>query len=522
MAEGLANPADARRDADAAPDGIAPIRICIAALGGEGGSVLTGWIVDLAAAEGWPVQSTSIPGVAQRTGATTYYVEILPQRWTAPEGPVLALTPTPGYVDVVVATELLETGRVIEQGLVSPDRTTLIASPHRAYTIEEKSAMADGRIPSDRILKAAQESALRPILVNMAEIAAGAGAVVSSVVFGAIAGAGVLPLPRERFEAILKASNIAVEANLRGFSAAYEAVNGSDSQTAEMHAPSIPQGLGRFPAEVEEIVRHGVDRLTEFQDANYAERYLRSIERIYDAERASRKGEARWSVTREAARYLALMMSYEDIIRVAALKTKRERWQQIRSANRTGEGDVLKVTEFLKPGVEEFASLLPRRMGRWIVTAAERRGKLDAFNIGLHVRTTSIGGFMIMRFLARLKPWRPRSFRFHEEMQVVSDWVDLVVAAAAIDPDFGAEVVECARIRKGYGSTHRRGATNFAAIMDHVVRPAVMSGRSEAALVAQLRGIALADPEGDSLVREVERLRVSRSGNDVKQGELRK
>ena len=57
-----------------------PITILIAALGGEGGGVLTDWIVAAASQLGFPVQSTSIPGVAQRTGATTYYIEIVPVR----------------------------------------------------------------------------------------------------------------------------------------------------------------------------------------------------------------------------------------------------------------------------------------------------------------------------------------------------------------------------------------------------------------------------------------------------------
>ena len=55
-----------------------PFTILISALGGEGGGVLAGWIVDAATAQGYPVQNTSIPGLAQRTGATTYYIEIFP------------------------------------------------------------------------------------------------------------------------------------------------------------------------------------------------------------------------------------------------------------------------------------------------------------------------------------------------------------------------------------------------------------------------------------------------------------
>src|SRR5674476_802384 len=83
--------------------------VLIAALGGEGGGVLTNWIVSAAEQAGYPVQSTSIPGVAQRTGATTYYIEIFPVRARELGGkrPVLALTPGVGDIDIAVASELL-------------------------------------------------------------------------------------------------------------------------------------------------------------------------------------------------------------------------------------------------------------------------------------------------------------------------------------------------------------------------------------------------------------------------------
>ena len=59
-----------------------PICILIAALGGEGGGVMADWLIDAAAECGYPAQSTSIPGVAQRTGATTYYLEIFAAKET--------------------------------------------------------------------------------------------------------------------------------------------------------------------------------------------------------------------------------------------------------------------------------------------------------------------------------------------------------------------------------------------------------------------------------------------------------
>ena len=48
-----------------------PISLLICALGGEGGGLLSEWLMHTARLSGYPAQSTSIPGVAQRTGATT-------------------------------------------------------------------------------------------------------------------------------------------------------------------------------------------------------------------------------------------------------------------------------------------------------------------------------------------------------------------------------------------------------------------------------------------------------------------
>ena len=107
-----------------------PITLLICALGGEGGGLLTEWLVDIARASGYAAQSTSIPGVAQRTGATTYYLEVFPVPLARLGGrrPVFSLNPVPGAIDVMVSSELLETTRQIGNGMVSPGRTLVITS----------------------------------------------------------------------------------------------------------------------------------------------------------------------------------------------------------------------------------------------------------------------------------------------------------------------------------------------------------------------------------------------------------
>src|SRR5271155_4023533 len=155
-----------------------PIGVAILAMGGQGGGVLADWIVALAEAQGFHAQSTSVPGVAQRTGATIYYVELI--RPVAGKQPVLSLMPVPGDVDVVIAAEMMEAGRAIQRGLVSPDRTTLIASTHRALSVLEKSKPGDGRADPAAVQTAAETLARRFLSADMQALAERSGSVISA------------------------------------------------------------------------------------------------------------------------------------------------------------------------------------------------------------------------------------------------------------------------------------------------------------------------------------------------------
>ncbi|HEX2537360.1 MAG TPA: 2-oxoacid:acceptor oxidoreductase family protein, partial [Pseudolabrys sp.] len=201
-----------------------PLTIAVLAMGGQGGGVLVDWIVALCEAQRWVAQSTSVPGVAQRTGATVYYIEALPLPANAPEGlrPVLSLMAVPGEVDVVIGAEFMEAGRAIQRGLVTPDRTTLIASTHRAYAVVEKQTPGDGIGDSSAVVAAAEAAAKRLVAFDMATAAEASGSAISAVMFGALAGAGALPFAREAYEATIREAGIGVEASLRGFALGYE------------------------------------------------------------------------------------------------------------------------------------------------------------------------------------------------------------------------------------------------------------------------------------------------------------
>jgi len=467
-----------------------PITILIAALGGEGGGVMADWLMEAATQSGFPAQATSIPGVAQRTGATTYYLEIYPAQREVLGGrePVLSLTPSPGNVDVMVASELIEAGRAMLNGFVSPQRTTLIASTHRIYATVEKMQMADGRFDSERVLEAARELAQRVVLFDMRKLAQESGTVINAVLFGAMAGSGVLPLAREVCEEAIRHGGRGAEASLRGFGAGYEIAAGARAAPAQAAPPKRVR-------ELDEVVALATDRLRDYQGERYIELYRRRLEPFLSADE---------ELAAEVARQLALWMTYEDIIRVADLKTRRSRFERVRKEVGAKPGEPVVVIDYLKPGVEEFASVLPHFLGKRLIGWAERRGKLDAYNVGMHIRTSSLFGYALVRSLAWLRPLRPASYRYKEEQRLIERWLGVVREAAARDVALAREIAECARLIKGYGETHRRGRTNFLAILDALVEnPPTADAREQAAAIRKAREAALADPEGQALGREL-------------------
>jgi indolepyruvate ferredoxin oxidoreductase beta subunit len=483
------------------------ISIAILALGGQGGGVLADWLVALGERRGYVAQATSVPGVAQRTGSTVYYVEMFPAAAAGEREPVLALMPAPGDVDIVIASELMETGRAILRGFAT-DRTTLIGSTHRIYAISEKSAMGDGRASSARILGAARARTARFIGFDMDAVAARAGSVISSVMFGALAGSGALPFARADFEQAIRDGGTGVEASLRAFAAGVEAAQSAPeaetaaSAPAQGPEPTTPAGAvlaaridGTLPEPARAVAREGVKRLMDYQDRLYAELYLDRLDRIAIVDDGPGDGQ----LTAAAAKHLALWMSYEDTIRVADLKVRDSRMARVRDEVQAPVGAILAVTEYMHPRPQEICETLPAGLGRRLLASPRAHRLLDRlFSKGRHVRTTGIGWFLMLSFLAALRPMRRGTLRYAVEQDRIEQWLDVVLEAArAGDRDGAAELVACQRLIKGYGETHERGLANYRRIVAQWPR---LAGRPDAAAtLRRLREAALADEEGKAL-----------------------
>ena len=438
-------------------------RVLIAALGGEGGGVLAGWLVRCARESGRAVQATSVPGVAQRTGATSYYLE-----WTAEpvdnsDAPTFAMSPVPACVDVVVASESLEAARMLERGFVTPDLTCLIASTSRVYTTAEKMHMVDGRLDDSLIHTLSQTLAREAILMDMESIRKAHQTAISAVLFGAMSGASVLPWSVEACEAVITASGKGVAASLAGFHAARQ--RALDAK----NAVAVEQPVSPTQLKLAEVCTLGEARCLDYQDAAYATEYRDLVSQACASQGMSHELTAAWT---EGARHLALWMCYEDLIRVADLKTKPERIARIRAEAQARDGQLVRVTEHFKPGIEEIASVLPQRLGRLLIQKTSERQK-KKFQFGLHVRSTSLWGYLMLRGLARMRPLRRRSLRYHEEATARHAWWEAMRELAPKSPTFGLALASLPQVLKGYGDTQKRGRENYDRLWRTCVEPAL-------------------------------------------------
>ncbi|MCW5611377.1 MAG: indolepyruvate oxidoreductase subunit beta family protein [Rubrivivax sp.] len=479
-----------------------PVTVLVCALGGEGGGVLAEWLYGAAVRAGHAAQSTSIPGVAQRTGATTYYVEVAPDPLA--EGvppPVFGLAPVPGGVDLLVSSELLETARQVAAGMASRERTRILSSTARALTVAEKMALTDGRADAAKLVGALQRHAAQVDLLDFGTLAREAGTAISAVLLGAIAASGVLPLPRAAYEEQIRASGKGVAASLRGFALAFDTLRQRQDQQAAAVAlvqDMLPAAAPAAPPDLRALARQ---RLRDYQDEAYARLYDERLARLEAAERAADPAAARGgAIVEEATRWLALWMAFDDVVRVAALKLAASRLARVRREVGARDDEIVRVYDHFKPGVPEFAALLPAPLASRLLAWDRRRiadGR-EPWALPLKVGAHGVFGALALRFVAALKGQRRRGSRFALEQSLIERWLAAVERGTREHWGLGHELAQCGRLVKGYGSTNERGKDNLLHIVDHLAagpQPAA----ERAAAVRAAREAALADDAGRAL-----------------------
>lgn len=471
---------------------INPLKIVLIAIGGDGGGVLTQWIIKMAESKGYWAQSTSIAGVAQRTGSTVYYIEAIPLEDITINGktqtPILAQMPSPYDVDIVMTTELLEVGRAIQRKFVS-DKTTLVFSSHRNLAIQEKEIVGDGIQRSEEVFEMAKKYSKNCYYANLKLIADKNKSVISASLFGALAASNSMPFTKEDFLDTIVKGGVAIKQSTAAFEEAFQNISESKSQLKPLDTglspksyPEMPEKVAskkinalikvitkKFPKTLHNALYTGVTHLADWQNEKWAHKYLEMLSVFVKKE--EQQPHHFFELSYHMARYLAIAMSYDDLIFVADQKTRTERFKEMYNQVDAKENDLVHTLDYLHPSWDEVTGFMPKSIGRKM----EKSKRLNSFfNTYLdkdrRMYSTNFVGFIMLYILGGMKRWRLKTLRHHIEMNTIDYWLKNIEQVVDKNYNLAVQIAKTYRLKKGYGCTYERGESKFSSINDFAIK----------------------------------------------------
>lgn len=469
-----------------------PLKIVLIAIGGDGGGVLTQWIINMAESQGYWAQSTSIAGVAQRTGSTVYYIEAIPVHDITIDGviqtPVLAQMPGPYDVDIVMTTELLEVGRAIKRKFIS-DKTTVVFSTHRNLAINEKESPGDGIKKGKEVFEMANKYAKKCYHANLKLIADKNKSVVSASLFGALAASNATPFTKEMFLNTIEKGGVAIKQSTAAFEEAYQYVTDSNNQTkafTDQLAPKayseMPKSVSskkinvliekiktNFPETLHNALYAGVTHLADWQNEKWATKYLEMLEPFIDIDKKNQ--DRNYELSNHMVRYLAIALSYDDLVFVADQKTRTERFSEMYNQVDAKKDDLVHTLDYLHPSFDEVTGFMPSKLGKKL----EHNQSLKSFfnkylDKDRRMYSTSFFGFTMLYILGGMKNWRLKTLRHHVEMNNVNYWLKNIEQVVDKNYNLAVQIAKTYRLKKGYGCTYERGASKFSYINDFSIK----------------------------------------------------
>jgi indolepyruvate ferredoxin oxidoreductase beta subunit len=468
--------------------------IILAAVGGQGGGVLSEWVVTAAHRAGYQAQSISMPGMAQRGGATSLYLEIaIPEdaRDTAPV--VFSQYAFPRGVDVVLSQEYLELGRVLQAGYTHGG-STVVGSSHRLFAVTEKMPLWGGRTEQEALTELGHAFSGNFVVFDALDLARQRGLdelAVNAILLGALAASRALPISTEQYRQAIQQTAIAVQPNQKAFDVGFAFVDSGGhlqqrdkkdlnaSELAQTNRgklrPAERDGYQRLvdearstcPAELQDVLVEALFQLCDYQDAAYARRLLDETSVVLRLESGPP-----YELTRHFIRHLTPLLTYEDVIRVADFKTDPGRFEKIRRDFNVKHGDVYVLHDFFDPDMEELYGILPRSfVDRFVKPRDYQADESPPSAVPFKANVHNLVGAFPMWFLKRWRPRRTSSFRYHHEMQFVDTYLGWVKEFTAADYQLGCLAARTGQMVKGYGRVRRRTRWATRRFVDDILRP---------------------------------------------------
>jgi indolepyruvate ferredoxin oxidoreductase len=321
---------------------------------------------------------------------------------------------------------------------LAPERGHAVVNSHEMMT-GDFTRNADFSLPAVALRQAIEQTAAHAHFVPATRLASALlGDAIATNLFmvGFAYQRGLLPVSAAAIERAIEINRVAVAMNRSAFAWGRRAALDLAAVEAAVAPVSAPDGgLSRT---LDELIERRVAHLTAYQDAAYAARYRRLVERVRAADAAL----GRSALSEAVARYHAKLLAYKDEYEVARLYTDGTFMAEI---GRRFEGrpklELHLAPPLLAPRDPATGHLKKRAYGPWIFTA--------------------------MKYLARMKRLRGRwldpfghSAERRTERRLIADYEtvieELLAKLSADNYGLAVEIAQIPEQIRGYGHVKQR------------------------------------------------------------------
>jgi len=317
------------------PDTAQPFGIMVTGVGGTG-VVTIGALIGMAAhLDGKGVTVLDMTGLAQKGGSVFSHIRIADR----PED-LHAVRIAAGEADAVIGGDVVVTASVEALAKMAPGRTRAVVNRAETPT-SEFTRNPDWQFPLDKM-----ERAIREALGDGADAPAdfldaqhiatrlmGDAIATNLFLLGFAWQKGMVPVSHNALMKAIELNGVSVEMNRKALLWGRRAA--CDVSAVERLADPAP-AVPFKPRTLDDAIATRMEFLTAYQDAAYAERYRRLVERVREAEARATGSVRSTRLTEAVARNYFKLLAYKDEYEVARLYTDPAFWEEV---NATFEGD---------------------------------------------------------------------------------------------------------------------------------------------------------------------------------------
>ena len=380
------------------PDTAAPWGILITGVGGTG-VVTIGALLGMAAhLEGKGISVLDMAGLAQKGGSVWSHVRIADR-----QEDIFAARVAAGEANAVIGCDLVVAAgdesiakmqRGVTRVVVNRDQT-MTSEFVRGFAAQARSgdvaAQPDPRFPADdmqaQIIEAVGEDNADFLdATRIATALMGDSIATNLFMLGYAWQKGLVPLSANAIMRAIEINGTAVDANKAAFLWGRRAAVDLPSVSAMANPQHGTPEHHRLSSSVDEVIARRKAHLTDYQDAAYAERYLKLVERVRSAESQVAPGIT--LLTEAVARGYHKLLAYKDEYEVARLYTDSDFLKRVEEQF---EGDYKLVFHLAPPALADkdpqTGELQKKAYGPWMLKAMRllarfrhlRGSRLDPF-----------------------------------------------------------------------------------------------------------------------------------------------